>query len=526
MSKTAPHVESEFTIEGTHHLRLRRLQPSDYKQVSDLMDTVYPQLGGGWHEDQYLAQLEVFPDGQICIEDDGKVVGAAFTILVDYERFTRQHTYAEVTGRFSFQTHSPEGDALYGTDLFVHPEFRDFRLGRRLYDARKELCQALNLRAILTGGRIPRFLESEELSPREYIDQVRRREIHDPVLTFQLSNDFQVRRVLRNYIPEDTHSGGYATLLEWNNIYYEEPRSPIHATKQVIRIGLVQWQMRTMRSVDDLIEQVEFFVDAVADYQSDFVVFPEFFNAPLMGLTHEDDPLAAVHNLAGLTPRIVDEMSRLAVSYNINVIAGSMPMLDDGVLYNVAWLCRRDGTSDSQAKLHITPDENKYWALEGGQRLRCFETDVGKIGILICYDVEFPELSRLLADAGMKILFVPFSTDTKNAYLRVRRCAQARAIENECYVAIAGSVGNLPRVENVEIQYAQSAVFAPSDFAFPHDSIVAESTPNTEMTIISDLDLELLKELRESGAVRNTKDRRLDLYRVEWVGDGHDITED
>jgi predicted amidohydrolase len=281
-----------------------------------------------------------------------------------------------------------------------------------------------------------------------------------------------------------------------------------------------------MRSVDDLIEQVEFFVDAVADYQSDFVVFPEFFNAPLMGLTHEDDPLAAVHNLAGLTPRIVDEMSRLAVSYNINVIAGSMPMLDDGVLYNVAWLCRRDGTSDSQAKLHITPDENKYWALEGGQRLRCFETDVGKIGILICYDVEFPELSRLLADAGMKILFVPFSTDTKNAYLRVRRCAQARAIENECYVAIAGSVGNLPRVENVEIQYAQSAVFAPSDFAFPHDSIVAESTPNTEMTIISDLDLELLKELRESGAVRNTKDRRLDLYRVEWVGDGHDITED
>ena len=520
MAKSPTHAPSEFTIREKHRLRLRRLQPEDFDQIAELMDIVYPDLGGGWHKRQYLSQLDAFPDGQMCIEDDGKIVAAAFAILVDYERFTRQHTYADVTGRYSFKTHTPEGDALYGIDMFVHPEYRDVRLGRRLYDARKELCQALNLKAILTGGRIPRYFEqSEELSPREYIDRVRRREIHDPVLTFQLSNDFQVRRVLKNYIPEDTRSGGYATMLEWNNIYYEEPRSPIHATKQVIRVGLVQWQMRTTRSVEELIEQVEFFVDAVADYQADFVVFPEFFNAPLMGLTPKDDSVAAVHELAGLTPRIVDDMSRLAVSYNINIVAGSMPMLDDGRLFNVAWLCRRDGTTDSQAKLHITPDERKYWALQGGSQLRCFDTDVGKIGILICYDVEFPELSRLLADAGMQVLFIPFWTDTKNAYLRVRRCAQARAIENECYVAIAGSVGNLPRVENAEIQYAQSAVFSPSDFAFPHDGIVAESTPNTEMTIMCDLDVELLKELREGGAVRNTKDRRLDLYRTRWVGD-------
>lgn len=526
MDQDPPRKPSEFTIEDTHRLRLRRLRPDDFQQIAELMDIVYPDLGGGWQIDQYLSQLDAFPDGQICIEDDGVIVAAALSILVAYERFTRQHTYAEVTGRYSFKTHTPDGDALYGIDMFVHPDYRDARLGRRLYDARKELCQALNLRAILTGGRIPRYVEqSEELSPREYIDRVRRREIHDPVLTFQLSNDFQVRRVLKGYIPEDKSSGGYATMLEWNNIYYEEPISPIGAAKQVIRVGLVQWQMRTTRSVEDLIEQVEFFVDAVADYQADFVVFPEFFNAPLMGLHPKDDTLAAVRELAGMTPRILDDMSRLAVSYNINIVAGSMPMLDDGMLYNVAWLSRRDGTTDSQAKLHITPDERKYWALQGGGQLRCFDTDVGKIGILICYDVEFPELCRLLADAGMRILFVPFWTDTKNAYLRVRRCAQARAIENECYVAIAGSVGNLPRVENAEIQYAQSAVFSPSDFAFPHDGIVAESTPNTEMTIMCDLDVELLKELRENGAVRNTKDRRLDLYKIGWVGEPIDAPE-
>ncbi|RZK30164.1 MAG: hydrolase, partial [Hymenobacter sp.] len=146
-----------------------------------------------------------------------------------------------------------------------------------------------------------------------------------------------------------------------------------------------------------------------------------------------------------------------------------------------------------------------------------FDTDFGKIGILVCYDVEFPELSRILSDEGMKILFVPFWTDTKNAYQRVRICAQARAIENECYVAITGSVGNLPRVENMDIQYSQSAVFSPSDFAFPHDAIVAEATPNTEMTLIADLDLDLLKDLNTSGAVRNLRDRRKDLYSLGWV---------
>jgi predicted amidohydrolase len=146
-----------------------------------------------------------------------------------------------------------------------------------------------------------------------------------------------------------------------------------------------------------------------------------------------------------------------------------------------------------------------------------FDTDFGKIGILICYDVEFPELARLQAEKGLQMLFVPFWTDTKNAYLRVRCCAQARAIENECYVVIAGSVGNLPKVDGADIQYAQSAVFSPSDFSFPHDAIMAETTPNTEMTLIVDLDLEKLKQLHNEGSVKNLQDRRKGLYKLEWL---------
>ena len=114
----------------------------------------------------------------------------------------------------------------------------------------------------------------------------------------------------------------------------------------------------------------------------------------------------------------------------------------------------------------------------------------------------------------MDILFVPFLTDTQNGYSRVRLCAQARAIENECFVAIAGCVGNLPNVHNMDFQFAQSVVFTPCDFAFPSNGIKAEATPNTEMILIADVDIDMLRELNQFGAVRNLKDRRTDLFNL------------
>lgn len=181
------------------------------------------------------------------------------------------------------------------------------------------------------------------------------------------------------------------------------------------------------------------------------------------------------------------------------------------------FLCHRNGRVDGYEKIHITPDEASHWGIKGGETLQVYETDSGKVGILICYDVEFPELPRILAEQGMQILFVPFLTDTQNAYMRVRCCAQARAIENECYVAISGSVGNLPKVENMDIQYSQSAVFTPCDFAFPSNGVKSEATPNAEMILIADVDLSLLDELHSYGSVRNLKDRRTDFYEVKLV---------
>jgi predicted amidohydrolase len=323
--------------------------------------------------------------------------------------------------------------------------------------------------------------------------------------------------VLKNYLPEDKESGSYAALIEWNNIYYETEEEITANQRHVVRLGLVQWQMRSLNSIDGLLEQIEFFVDAVSDYQSDFILFPELFNAPLMAQFNHLSTPDAIRSLAGFTEELKNKFSEMAIQYNINIVAGSMPIYDeDEKLYNGCYLCRRDGSIELQKKIHVTPDENYYWGTIGGNKVQTFDTDCGKIGILICYDSEFPELARLLALEGINILFVPFLTDTPNGYHRIRHCAQARAIENECYVAIAGCVGNLPKVNNMDIQYAQSAVFSPCDFAFPTNGVVAEATPNSEMTLIADVDLNLLKELHLKGSVRNLIDRRTDLFELKW----------
>lgn len=499
-----------------HLLVVRNLKISDYDRISEIMEGAYTLMHDVWTKTQIRKLIKLFPEGQLCVEDNGRVVAFALSIIVDYKKFGDNHTYKKITGNETFSTHTEDGDVLYAIEISVDPEYRGMRLGRRLYDTRKELCEHMNLRAIVAGGRMPNYHKySHELTPREYIQKVRNKEIYDPVLYFQTSNDFHVKKVLKNYLPGDKASKNYAVLVEWLNIYYEEKETVMSRKASYARIGVVQWQLRSVRSVESFFENVEFFVDAVSGYKADFLLFPELFNAPLMAEFNESDAAQAIRKLAGYTDQIREKLLDFAVTYNINIIAGSLPVYEKEKLYNVAYLCRRDGSYDSQYKIHPTPAEISDWGMSGGDKVKVFETDVARIGILICYDVEFPELPRLMADEGLEILFVPFATDMQNGYNRVRICSQARAVENECYVAISGSVGNLPKVWNMDIQFGQSAVFSPSDFAFPHTAIVAEGTPNTENTIIADVDLNDLKELHTHGSVRNLRDRRHDLYELK-----------
>lgn len=504
-------------MQEIENIELALLSLDDYQELKEAMIEAYSNMHNSfWKENQIKLLIDIFPEGQVVLKINNQIAGCALSIIVDYDKFDDRHTYKEVTGDYKFKTHDDSGDMLYGIDVFIKPEFRGLRLGRRLYDYRKELCEKLNLKGIAFGGRIPNYHKyADKLSPKEYIDKVKRKEIHDPVFNFQISNDFHPSKIIKNYLEGDPDSNDYAVLLEWDNLYYEKANSDISARKKVIRLGLIQWQMRPYKVLEELMQQVEYFVDAVSGYRSDFALFPEFFNAPLMAENNHLNEPQAIRELAKHTSTIVQKFSELAISYNINIISGSMPEMSNGHLYNVGYLCRRDGSVERYEKLHVTPDEAKVWGMEGGTDLKVFDTDCGKIGILICYDVEFPELGRLLSDEGMDILFVPFLTDTQNGYSRVRNCAQARAIENECYVAIAGSVGNLPKVHNMDIQFAQSMVFTPCDFAFPANGIKAEATPNSEMILIADVDIDLLRELNQFGSVRNLKDRRKDIYTLK-----------
>lgn len=506
------------TLESIEKIEVRDLNLQDFKELEDVMKLSYPKWEGLYWEKKHINKLiNIFPEGQKAVVVNEQVVGVALSIILNYSKVGDDHTYEDIISNYTFKKHSKDGDVLYGLDVFIHPDYRGLRLGRRLYDARKDLCEKLNLKSITFGGRIPGYYKyAKELTPRNYIQKVKYKELFDPILTFQLSNDFHVKKVIRNYMPGDTESREFAVLLEWNNIGYESASQQKLASKSVVRLGLVQWQMRTIRGLDELYEQAEFFIDAVSNYKSDFAVFPEFFNAPLMAHYNDLSESDAIRKLAEFTEEIRDYFIQMAISYNVNIITGSMPLQMEDKLCNVGYLCRRDGSYESFEKLHVTPDEVKCWGLKGGDKLQVYHTDCGKIGVLICYDVEFPELPRLLAEDGMGILFVPFLTDTQNGYSRVRNCAQARAVENECYVAIAGSVGNLPKVHNMDIQFAQSMVFTPCDFAFPTNGIKAEATPNTEMILVADVDMDLLKELHEYGSVRNLKDRRTDIYQLKY----------
>jgi predicted amidohydrolase len=138
------------------------------------------------------------------------------------------------------------------------------------------------------------------------------------------------------------------------------------------------------------------------------------------------------------------------------------------------------------------------------------------VGIAICYDVEFPEYVRAVKARGAELLFVPYNTDLRSGHLRVRTCAQARAIENHIYVITAGAVGNLPQAEGADLHYAQSAIFTPSDIPFARDAIAAEATANVETMLVHDLDLALLRRTQANGTVNIWPDRRTDLYAIHY----------
>lgn len=210
--------------EKIEYMELQFLTLDDYQELKTAMIEAYPGMPNSyWKEPHIKSLIDKFPEGQVVIKINNQLAGCALSIIVDYNEFDKSHTYREITGNYTFDTHDMNGDVLYGIDVFIKLEYRGLRLGRRLYDYRKELCERLNLRGIAFGGRIPNYHKhSNELTPKEYIEKVRRKEIHDPVLSFQIANDFHPSKILKGYLAGDQDSNEFAVLLEWDNIYYEK----------------------------------------------------------------------------------------------------------------------------------------------------------------------------------------------------------------------------------------------------------------------------------------------------------------
>ncbi len=502
------------------NLLIRNMTIDDFDALVAMQLKCFPGMKP-WGREQIESQLERFPEGQFCVECDGKVAASASCLILEYDPAMEWHNWQAVADNGFIRNHNPRGDTLYGIEIMVDPEYRGMKLSRRLYDARKEICRERNLERIVIAGRIPGYGEhADEMTAREYIDAVADKSLHDSVLTAQLANGFTVQGLIADYFPSDTESRGYATFLEWRNLDYRPaPKRRYNHPTEPVRICAVQYQMRKIDNFEAFAQQVEFFLDTASDYRSDFVLFPELFTTQLLSCVKPQRPGLAARQLSEFTPQYLELFTEMAVKYNVNVIGGSHFVVEDDTLYNISYLFRRDGSIGKQYKIHITPSERKWWGVSPGDKVEVFDTDCGRIAIQVCYDIEFPELTRIATAKGARMVFVPFNTDSRHGYLRIRHCALARCVENHIYVAIAGCTGNLPSVENADIHYAQSGIYTPADIEFARDAVAAECNPNVETVIIHDLDLEQLRRHRESGTVQNWNDRRRDLYSVVYKED-------
>jgi predicted amidohydrolase/GNAT superfamily N-acetyltransferase len=517
-------------ISDKSQIIIRPMAFSDIPKVVDLQTRVFPGMPT-WDAEELAHHLAVFPEGQlVAAHETGVILGSASSLIIDWDDYTEDANWSSITGDGSFDTHNRLGKTLYGADMGVDPAAHRQGIGSRFYQARKEFVREHGLKRLLTGGRIPGYAQvSDEMTPMEYVAEVIAGRRKDPTLSFQLANGMVVLDVVPEYL-EDRQSRGYATLLEWLNPEYvatislqtseqqepfEEPSqqpAAIPARTSRVRIAAMQYLLRPITRFEEFATQVEFFVRSAREYRCQFALFPEYFSMQLLSFLRDPSPARAVRRLAQLTPEYEALFTRLATESGLYIIGGTHPIIQSGELFNAAHLFTPNGQIFRQKKVHLTATEKDSYQMSRGHGFYCYHTDYGKIGILVCYDVEFPEAARILAESGVQILFVPSCTDERQGFCRVRYCAQARASENQIYVALAGTVGNLPDVPCMATHYSQAAVFTPSDYFFARDGIAAEGNVNQEQMVIGDVDLALLDEQRVNGTVIPLQDMIRDAY--------------
>jgi predicted amidohydrolase len=281
-----------------------------------------------------------------------------------------------------------------------------------------------------------------------------------------------------------------------------------------VRIAAVQYQMKPITIFDQFADQAASYIRSAKDWDAHFVLFPEMFTLQLLSFFPRRDPQTTIRLLHEFTDRYIELFSGMAKENGLYIIGGThMVKHEDDKMYNMAYFFHPDGSYETQPKVHLTPYEKSAWLVHGGDFFRVFDTHFGKVAILICYDIEFPEAAKIVSDLGAQIIFCPSCTDDEHGFHRVRFSCHARAIENQVYVVHTGTTGWLPNVQYMEGNYGEAAIIAPCDTPFPPKGIIAQGQPNIEKIIVGDVYPELLLQLPEKGSVRTVQDRRPDIYK-------------
>jgi predicted amidohydrolase len=278
------------------------------------------------------------------------------------------------------------------------------------------------------------------------------------------------------------------------------------------RIAAAQWPIQQVGTVSAWQTKLRDWLTQAADEHASLCIIPEYASMELTSVleaSEQSDLQSQLKGLQRLLPEYRSTYARLASQLHITVVAGSFPEFDASVaIYrNIARVFV--GARNEQIavhKLQMTRFEREQWFISGGHAQPIIETPSGRVGVAICYDSEFPMIARRLAVAGADIICVPSCTDSIAGYQRVRIGCQARALENQCYVVQAPTVGSAPWSIAVDQNIGAAAIYAPPDRGFPDDGIIAIGAMNQAQWVYGDVDLSLLAQVRNDGSVLGYRD--------------------
>lgn len=276
-----------------------------------------------------------------------------------------------------------------------------------------------------------------------------------------------------------------------------------------LTVASAQYPIGQPASLDEWEDKIADWVGNGAATGAQLLVFPEYAaieQAACFGPEVYSDLQATLHRVAELAASRVQLHLDLSKQHKVHILVGSGPVLkSDGRFVNAAQLVTPGGLVGEQEKIVMTPFE-RDWGISGGGPLRVFETALGKLAVLICYDCEFPLLARAVAEAGAEVVLVPSCTERVSGFHRVRTGSMARALENTIATVQSPTVGDALWSPAVDRNEGSAGIFVPSEHAVSDTGVLAEGPLSQPLWVSASIDLDRLRRVRDTGEMRNYAD--------------------